>query len=119
MNRPKKPSPFPQAYKVIVDIQRNSEVTAKFTVGEELLAACRAIDGAVCHNCNATHETGLSWELHRLLDEDGQHYDTWICKLCQKKNSDQLTDYSYSEKTLDSGTEHLKLPRSIRFKKPW
>ncbi len=92
-------TPFTQAYKYITDLENESTLTEIMNVSEQLIEACRHVGGIFCFECGLWDETGLSWEMSSVIEEEVPT-NTWICGACslgKVNNEEEQTEEDMRE----------------------
>ncbi len=105
-------SPFPNAFKLLVELENEGTSTIIQEADVDLLEAC-AHKGRTCVNCKTIDELAVGWlKIVSIREEDGTQKESWVCKLCSAERSPQR--YSYSSSDLSNSEEVMSFPSTKR-----
>jgi hypothetical protein len=102
MNKGRSKTPFPQAYRVINDIENDKCQTIPAEPLPELLDACRH-RGLTCAHCSRYDDLGFQWH-HTIIIKNGVFCHSWYCPPCFKLGT-LPSPYSYNSTELPSSIE--------------
>lgn len=103
MNRSRKSSPFPTAYRVIADAENDRTLTIPAPPSDTLLEACKH-RGATCSVCGEFDEIAFDWGHGVVMNDDGDVVDEWYCKLCYKREL-APSPYRFQSYKLDNAVD--------------
>lgn len=101
----KNKTPFPQAYKFLVELEQSERLTVIMPPSQQLVEASRRMNGVFCDKCNSWDETGLEWDMIVSVDEAGDMSHIWLCTKCAKPQNIENHTNTYCVSDLPNGEE--------------
>lgn len=109
----KKPkSHFPNALRVLSELESSKDRTISSTPRPELLDACRH-RGVICRICGTFDELGIDWHHVLVMNNEGDvNHQEWYCRICFKDET-KSPPYLYNSNNLDKAVDEpfKKLPK--------